>query len=130
MKTVAGAKDEKEFHKLVTSVASEDRAATYKDDESTLVKDMACSNIQDRPVAEVLTNESSKKGAVTYGVSDDGTYAEVAMLLVPRHKDHGLIKDAAINEVASEKGEDFINKVSDKAVIKASIGTILIKFEF
>ena len=55
---------------------------------------------------------------------------EVAMLVEARHKSDKLIKDQAINEVASQKGQKFINDVSDKAVIKASIGSILRKLEF
>lgn len=130
VEAIAAAKSEKQFHELVKKYVSKDRADTYKDEESTLVKDMACANIQDRPVADVLTNAKSKPGTTVSGVSKDETFAEVAMLVEARHKSDKLIKDQAINEVASQKGQKFINDISDKAVIKASIGSILRKLEF
>ena len=130
VEAIAAAKNEKQFNELVKKYVSKDRADNYKDDDSTLVKDMACANIQDRPVAEVLTNKKSKPGTTVAGVSEDETFAEVAMVVEARHRSDKLIKDQAINEVASQKGEKFIDEVSEKAVIKASIGSILRKLEF
>ena len=130
VEAIAAAKSEKQFHELVKKFVSEDRAETYKDDDSTLVKDMACSNIQDRPVADLLTNAKSKVGQTAYGISNDGTFAEVAMVVSPRQKSDELIKNQAISEVASQKGEAFLDEVSKDATVKASIGVILRKFEF
>ena len=125
VKAVAAAKNEKQFHKLAKKYATEDVAKTYTDDKATLVENMACSNIVDRPVSDFLTNKDSKKGTTFYGVSSDSTYAEAAMLIVPRHKDESLVKEQAITEVATKKGEKFINNISDKAQVKSGLGMII-----
>ena len=127
---IAAAKTEKEFHELVKKYAPKDRKDTYKDDESSLVKDMACANIQDRPVAAFLTNPKSKKGESVSGVSEDGSFAEVAMLIEPKHKSEDMIRDAAITEVASKKGQKFVADLSKKATVKSSLGMILRNIEF
>ena len=125
VKAVAAAKNEKQFHQLAKKYATEDVAKSYTDEKATLVENMACSNIVDRPVSEFLTNKNSKKGATTYGVSSDSTYAEAAMLIVPRHKDESLVKEQAITEVATKKGEEFINNISGKAQVKSGLGMII-----
>lgn len=125
VKAVAGAKTEKEFHQLAKKYATEDVAKTYTDENSTLVSDMACSNIVDRPVSDFLTNKKSKKGTTFYGVSSDSTYAEATMLIVPRHKDESLVKEQAITEIASKNGEEFINNISGKAKLKSGLGMII-----
>lgn len=125
VKAVAAAKTEKQFHELAKKNATEDIAKTYTTDKSTLVEDMACANIVDRPVSDFLTNAKSKKGATVYGVSKDSTYAEAAMLIVPRHKDNDLIKEQAINEVATKKGEKFIDDISKDAKLKSGLGMIV-----
>lgn len=125
VKAVASAKTEKQFHQLAKKNATQDVAKTYTSDKSTLVEDMACSNIVDRPVSDFLTNKDSKKGATFCGVSKDSTYAEAAMLVVPRHKDDNLIKEQAINEVATQKGEKFIDDISKDAQLKSGIGMII-----
>ena len=127
---ISKATTEEEFHKLVTENVSKDNAATYKDKDSTLVKDMACSNIQNRPVAKLLTNEKAKKGETVFGLSDDKTFAEVAMLVVPKHKDDDLIMDAAINEVSSEKGQKYIDGIRKNTTVKSSLGMILRNMTF
>lgn len=125
VKEVASAKTEAEFHKLAKKNATEDVAKTYTDAKSTLVEDMACANIVDRPVSDFLTSKKSKKGETACGVSKDSTYAEAAMLVVPRHKDESLIKDQAINEVATQKGEKFIDNISKDAKLKSGLGMII-----
>ena len=125
VKAVAAAKDEKQFHKLAKKYATEDVAKTYTDDKATLVEDMACSNIVDRPVSKFLTDKNSKKGTSSYGVSSDSTYAEAAMLVTPRHKDESLIKEQAITEAATKKGEKFISDISDKAQVKSGLGMLI-----
>lgn len=125
VKAVAAAKSEAEFHKLAKKYATEEMAKNYKEDDSTLIKDMACSNIVDRPVTDMLTDSKSKKGQTGYGVSADGTYAEAAMVVTPRHKDDKLIRDQAISEVASKKGEKYLDEVSKDTVVNAGVGIII-----
>ena len=127
---ISKAKTEKEFHKLVTENVNKDNAANYKDKDSTLVKDMACSNIQNRPVAKLLTNDKAKKGETVFGLSDDKTFAEVAMLVVPKHKDDDLVMDAAINEVSAEKGQKYIDGIRKNTTVKSSLGMILRNLTF
>ena len=122
---IAKAKDEKQFHKLVTENVSKDNAAMYKDADSTLVKDMAVANIQNRPVAELLNNPKAKKGETIFGLSEDKTFAEVAMLVEAKHKSDDLIKDAAINEVSAEKGQKFVDGIREKTEVKSGLGMIL-----
>lgn len=131
VEAIAQAKTESEFHKLVKeNVSEEDAKNKYAEDDATLVKDMACSNIVDRPVAAVLTDEKSAAGQTTFGLSDDETYAEVAMLVTPRHKDDTLIMNAAINEVAAEKGQEYLENISKDVEVKSSLGMILRNFTF
>ena len=130
VENIAKAKDEKEFKSLMLKNISKDKAKQYSDDSATLIKDMACSNIQDRPVAEMLTNSKSKKYQTEYGVSDDGTYAEVAMLIEPRHKDDALIMDTAVSQISSEKGQAYIDKIREDTTIKSSLGMIIRNLTF
>ena len=127
---IAKAKDEKQFHKLVTENVSKDSAAMYKDEDSTLVKDMAVANIQNRPVAELLTNPKAKKGKTVCGLSDDETFAEVAMLIEAKHKSEDLIKDAAINEVSAEKGKKYVEGIRENTQVKSGLGMILRNLSF
>ena len=127
---ISKAKTEEEFHKLVLSSVNKENAANYKDSDSTLVKDMACSNIQNRPVAKLLTDEKAKKGQTIFGLSEDNTFAEVAMLVEPKHKSDEMIKEAAINEVSSEKGQKYIEKIQKSVTVKSSLGMILRNLAF
>lgn len=127
---IAKAKDEKQFHKLVTENVSKDNAAMYKDEDSTLVKDMAVANIQNRPVAELLSNPKAKKGETVCGLSDDETFAEVAMLVEAKHKSEDLIKDAAINEVSAEKGQKYVEGIRENTQVKSGLGMILRNLSF
>ncbi|MBQ3431455.1 MAG: hypothetical protein IJG23_01580 [Clostridia bacterium] len=127
---ISKAKTEEEFHKLVLSSVNKENAANYKDSDSTLVKDMACSNIQNRPVAKLLTDEKAKKGQTIFGLSEDNTFAEVAMLVEPKHKSDEMIKEAAINEVSSEKGQKYIEKIQKSVTVKSSLGMILRNIAF
>ena len=49
------------------------------------------------------------------------------MLIEPRHKSDDLIMATAINEVAAEKGQEYIAEIRDNAVVKSSLGMILKK---
>ena len=122
---IAKAKDEKQFHKLVVANVSKENAAMYKDADSTLVKDMAVANIQNRPVAELLNNPKAKKGETIFGLSDDEKFAEVAMLVEAKHKSNDLLQDAAINTVSAEKGQKFVDGISEKTEVKSGLGMIL-----
>ncbi|MBR0415397.1 MAG: hypothetical protein IJI67_10085 [Clostridia bacterium] len=130
VKNIAKAKNEKEFKSLLLKNVAKDKASQYSDDSATLVKDMACANIQDRPVAEMLTNPKTKKYQTEYGVSDDGTYAEVAMLIEPRHKDDDLIMDTAVSQVSSEKGQAYIDDIRENTTVKSSLGMIIRNLTF
>lgn len=127
VEAISKAKDEEQFQKLLLENVTEDRAEQFKDESASLVKDMACANIKDRPVAKMLSDAKSKKYQVAFGLSDDETYAEVAMLIEPRHKSDDLIMATAINEVAAEKGQEYIAEIRDNAVVKSSLGMILKK---
>lgn len=124
-KEVASATTQAEFHKKAKANATSDTASSYKDDDSTLVKDIACSNITDRPVATLLNDKNSKVGATTYGLSSDGTYAEAAMLVTARHKDEATLKTAAVSAVATEKGETYINSLTKKNAAKSGVGMLV-----
>ncbi|MBQ6381682.1 MAG: hypothetical protein IJJ41_08820 [Clostridia bacterium] len=130
VENIAKAKNEKEFQALVMKNVSKDKASQYEDENATLVKDMACANIVDRPVAEFLNNPKSKKYQTTFGLSEDETFAEVAMLIEPKHKDDDLILDTAINEVSTEKGQKYVDDMRENTVIKSSLGMIIRNLTF
>ncbi|MBE6819315.1 MAG: peptidyl-prolyl cis-trans isomerase [Ruminococcaceae bacterium] len=130
VENIAKAKNEEEFKSLLEKNIAKDKVAQYKDDNTTLIKNMACANIQDRPVADMLTDPKSKKYQTDFGVADDGTYAEVAMLIEPRHKDDDLIKDTAISQISSEKGQKYIDDIRENTSLKASIGMIIRNITF
>lgn len=130
VEAVSKAKTEKEFKALVLKNVDKKDAEGYQKEEATLLKDMVCSRIADRPVAKLLNDEKAKKGETIFGLSEDGTYAEAAMLLEPKHKSDELIEQAAIGQVSSKKGQDYLNKFRKNVTVKSSLGMILRNLTF
>ena len=131
---ISKAKNEDEFYQLVKENVSEEQAASLEKKDSTLISDMAWNGIEqqlpDGKVKKLLSGEKAKKGDVSFELSEDGTYAHVAMIVEPLHKSEDRIRDDAINEIASQKEETLMKEVSDNASVKSSIGSILAYFIF
>ena len=126
LESIAAATTEDKFVELVKKdIAKSNSGVSETAEQDTLIKDMAVKGLYDRPVSELLLNEKAAVLQTACGVSDDESFAEVAMIIEPRHKNDDLIMQAALTEVGSQKGSDYISSVSDDTVVKASIGFVI-----